>query len=316
MFRTGRIREYQMVDMNENDSVGWTRFDYRASDGLALAGRYYGRDSVPADSDALPVICLPGLTRNSADFHELALHLSQHADRKRRVLCLDFRGRGMSAHDRNWENYNPLTEADDTINGMAAAGIEHAAFIGTSRGGLVMMAIAAMRPAVMKAIVLNDIGPEIDGRGLVRIKTYIERGADHPNWSSAVAALKAAGQSQFPALDDSDWARQARLIFEERGGKIVRRYDPAILNTLKAINLDNPLPSLWPQFNGFSKMPTLAIRGGLSDLLSVEVFGKMASTSPLLRQITVKDQGHAPDLGMSGLPQKIAAFLASADKGH
>ena len=304
-----------MIDMDD-DKAGWVRFDYTASDGLALAGRYYGRDSVGPDAMEIPVVCLPGLTRNSADFHELALHLSRDAERKRRVLCLDFRGRGMSAHDRNWENYNPLIEAEDTINGLAAAGIEHAAFIGTSRGGLVMMAIAAMRPAIMKAIVLNDIGPEIDGRGLVRIKTYIERGADHANWSSAVSAMKTAGQSQFPAFDDNDWARQARLIFEERNGKIVRRYDPAILNTLKAINLDNPLPSLWPQFNGFSKMPTLAIRGGLSDLLSVEVFGKMASTSPLLRQITVKDQGHAPDLGMSGLPQKIAAFLASADKGH
>ncbi|MEZ5790418.1 MAG: alpha/beta hydrolase [Nitratireductor sp.] len=304
-----------MIDMDD-DKAGWVRFDYTASDGLALAGRYYGRDSVGPHAMEMPVVCLPGLTRNSADFHELALHLSRDAEMKRRVLCLDFRGRGMSAHDRNWENYNPLIEAEDTINGLAAAGIEHAAFIGTSRGGLVMMAIAAMRPAIMKAIVLNDIGPEIDGRGLVRIKTYIERGGDHANWSSAVAAMKAAGQSQFPAFDDNDWAKQARLIFEERNGKIVRRYDPAILNTLKAINLDNPLPSLWPQFNGFSKMPTLAIRGGLSDLLSVEVFEKMAGVSPQLRQITVKDQGHAPDLGSSGLPQKIAAFLAAADQKH
>ncbi|MEZ5872487.1 MAG: alpha/beta hydrolase [Nitratireductor sp.] len=299
-----------------DDSEGWTRFDYRAADGLALAGRYYGRDSVSANSNALPVVCLPGLTRNSADFHELALHLSRDADRKRRVLCLDFRGRGMSAHDRNWENYNPLTEAEDTINGLAAAGIPHAAFVGTSRGGLVMMAIAAMRPAIMKAIVLNDIGPEIDGRGLVRIKTYIERGGDHPNWSSAIAALRAAGQNQFPGLDDNDWAKQARLIFEEHGGKIVRRYDPAIFNTLKAINLDIPLPSLWPQFSGFSKLPILAIRGGLSDLLSPEVFEKMARTIGQLRQITIKDQGHAPDLGSAGLPEKIASFLASADNSH
>ncbi|MEC9343357.1 MAG: alpha/beta hydrolase [Pseudomonadota bacterium] len=288
---------------------GWTRFEYSAPDGLLLAGRLYGA----AHDDALPVVCLAGLTRNSADFHELALHLSRDAARPRKVFCPDYRGRGISARDSDWRNYHPLTEADDVLAGMAAAGLEGAAFVGTSRGGMIAMILAAMRPTVLKAVVLNDVGPEIDSDGIARIRAYVEKGRDFDNWQEAVAAVRAIAAQQFPGFDDRAWQRQARLIFEEKDGRVVRRYDPAIMKTLAAIDPDRPLPTMWPQFEGLKRMKLLTIRGALSDLLSSGTLETMRAKHPEMEVITVEDQGHAPDLGTRDLPERIAAFIASAE---
>ncbi len=291
------------------DEAGWTRFDYSASDGLMLAGRKYGFEH----KNRLPVICLPGLTRNSADFHELALHLSRDGANPRPVLALDYRGRGMSSRDRDWQNYNVLIEAEDVIAGATVAGISEAAIVGTSRGALITLVLAAMRPALIAASIMNDAGPEIDGRGLVRIRSYVEKGSDHASWESAVAAVKSIGQSHFPAFDDAQWQQQARLIFAEENGRIVRRYDPALMRTLTSINLDNPLPSLWPQFQGLTKIPLMVLRGEHSDLLSMETVSKMQKMHSKMEVVSVPGQGHAPDLGTAGLPAKIAAFIGKVE---
>ncbi len=288
-----------------DDSAGWNRFDFSAQDGLRLAGRKYGFHH----RERLPVICLPGLTRNCADFHELALHLSRDGANPRPVLALDYRGRGMSSHDPDWQNYNVLTEADDVIAGATAAGVGEAVIVGTSRGALITLVLAAMRPTLIAASVMNDAGPEIDARGLVRIRSYVEKGGDHPNWESAASAIRAIGQKHFPTFDDAKWQHQARLIFAEENGRIVRRYDPNLMKTLTSINLDNPLPSLWPQFQGLTKVPLLLLRGENSDLLSAETAAKMQTMHPKMETFTVAQQGHAPDLGTEGLPARIAAFI-------
>jgi len=284
----------------------WEDFAYTSSDGLKLAGRKYGWEH----RDALPVVCLAGLSRNSADFHELATYLSQEAEEKRRVLALDYRGRGRSQYDKNWENYNVLTEADDAVQGVTAAGLTHAAFVGTSRGGLVIMVLAAMKPGILSKVVFNDIGPEIDGPGLVRIKNMIETSGAVNGWADAARELEKIGRRDFPTRSSEDWENQARLIYREEKGRLVRDHDPKLAMVMKSFNLDDRLPSLWPQFNGLAKIPLLLIRGELSDLLTVETAGKMQEVLSQMEMITVADQGHAPDLGSGDLPEKIARFIA------
>jgi pimeloyl-ACP methyl ester carboxylesterase len=288
------------------DHEGFEAFRYTVADGLVLAGRKYGFDN----RGAFPVICLAGLTRNSADFHELALHLAHGASIRRPVLALDYRGRGASARDRNWRNYNVLTEAEDLIAGAVAASVNEAVFIGTSRGALITMVLAAMRPGMIAGAVMNDAGPEIDARGLLRIKGYIENGSDYRNWTQAAAALKAAGSNHFPAWDHAMWEKQARRLFVEQKGQIIRNYDPALINTFRDLDIDRPVPSLWPQFKGLTKVPVLVIRGELSDLLSTEAVARMDAMHPRLETITVPGQGHAPDLGTAGLPERIAEFIS------
>jgi pimeloyl-ACP methyl ester carboxylesterase len=293
----------------QKKNEGWTRFDYRSSDGLRLAGRKYGWQHL----DTMPVVCLPGLTRNSADFHELALFLANAPILPRRVLCLDYRGRGMSQYDRRWRNYNILNEAEDVANGMTAAGLEHAAIIGTSRGGLISFVLAAMRPTILRAVVLNDIGPEINSQGLVRIKNYVGKTPTIKNWDQAAEAVRAIGKSQFPHWDNEKWEKQARLIFEEKNGRIVSRYDPRLVKSLGSLDLDNPLPSMWPQFTGLTKIPVLTIRGRNSDILTESTLHKMHETHPKMQSMQIDGQGHAPDLCGVEVCERLSDFLLEID---
>ena len=294
----------------QKDDEGWTGFEYSASDGLRLAGRKYGWETV---SDALPLVCLPGLTRNSADFHTIANYLAHETKTPRRVLCLDYRGRGMSARDRNWQNYNIFVEADDVVAGMIAAGIQHAVIFGTSRGGLITFVMAATRPGFLNGVIFNDIGPEIDPRGLVRIKNYVEKGVDHKSWESAVEAVQRTGASQFPDWGREKWEEQTHLIYAVRNGKIVRRYDKNLMKTLRSIDLDSPLPQMWPQFKALSRIPVMAIRGANSDLLSQLTVEKMHRVHGNMKSVTIPGQGHAPDPGTPELKKQIADFLKEAD---
>jgi pimeloyl-ACP methyl ester carboxylesterase len=293
-------------------SSSFNDFFYSSSDGLKLHARVYDA----AKDEAAPVICLPGLTRNARDFHELALYLSRDAATPRRVVAFDYRGRGQSAYDPNWRNYDPVVEAGDVMAGLTALGIEHGAFIGTSRGGLIVLAIAAMRPALLKAVVLNDIGPVVEGAGLAQIRAYLERAPKPADFSEAVAIQRAAQQGIFTTLNDADWERAARAIYRDEGGRPVPDFDPALLKTLKSINLSKALPELWPQFMGLAGVPVLAIRGENSKLLSAQTLMEMQKRLPDLEAVTVAGQGHAPFLETAGLPRRIETFLQKADRGR
>jgi pimeloyl-ACP methyl ester carboxylesterase len=284
---------------------------YSAQDGLELHARITGVQN----SGRLPVICLPGLSRNARDFSALAQILANQTGCQ--VIALDYRGRGLSSYDKVWQNYNIVTEAGDVLAGMAALGIEHAHFIGTSRGGLILHVLAGMRPGVMKSIVLNDVGPEIGGAGMAQIKIALERSVKPANWADATRILKQANEKAFSALGDDDFARMARAIFKENAkGEIVADYDPALLNTIKAIDFTQPLPSLWPQFAGLKQHPILVLRGENSQLLTAEILARMESVAPKMQSITVKGQGHVPLLETADLPKRLMAFFDRAEGKH
>lgn len=291
------------------NSSEYQDFHYSAKDGLRLHARIYEA----AGGGFLPVICLPGLTRNARDFHELALYLANHGKRPRRVVSFDYRGRGGSQYDRDWNNYNVMVEADDVLAGMVAMGIEHAAFIGTSRGGLIMHVLAAMRPGAMKAGILNDVGPVVDGAGLALIRSYLERAPKPRNWEEAFALQKAAAKETFPALGDADIERLVRALYRDSAGKPVADYDPKLLKTLTSVDLSKPLPEFWPQFVGLTAMPLMVIRGENSSLLSEETVRRMREYDPDLVAHTVPGQGHAPLLETAGLPELISGFLAKVE---
>jgi pimeloyl-ACP methyl ester carboxylesterase len=289
-----------MVDKAEFSDVF-----YSAPDGLRLHARLYG---APRE-DRLTLVCLPGLTRNARDFHELALILA--ADRQ--VVAFDYRGRGLSAYDGDWRNYNLQVETADILAGLVALGIERGAFLGTSRGGLIIHLIAAMRPSVLKAVVLNDVGPVLDGEGLAHIRAYLERAPKPSSFADAVAIQRAAHGNAFTALQSADWERMAKAIYRDENGTPVADFDPKLLRTLKDFDLNRPLPDLWPQFEGLKGVPLLAIRGGNSKLLSAATLAEMARRHPDCRPATVEGQGHAPLLETGDLPSLIADFIAGAE---
>lgn len=292
-------------------SEGFSDFFYPAADGLKLHARIYGE----TNAGGWPVACLPGLTRNARDFHELALHLSRKAEIPRKVIAFDYRGRGQSDHDPDIGHYNVGVEAGDVLAGLAALGIEQAAFVGTSRGGLIIHVLGALKPAVLKAIVLNDIGPVIEAEGLAHIRSYLDRAPKPRTFPEAVAAQRRVHGADFPALSDVDWARMVRAICRETDAGWVPDFDPALVDTLAGIDFSKPLPDLWPQFDALAAVPLLAIRGANSRLLSVATLEEMRKRHPGMESITVEGQGHAPFLETGGLPGKIAGFL-DRDKIH
>lgn len=289
---------------------GFFDFFYAAQDGLRLHARVYGerRDG------RLPVVCLAGLTRNARDFHPLALSLSRDDATPRQVVSFDYRGRGLSGYDPDWRKYDAKVETQDVIDGLSGLGIKEAAFIGTSRGGILIHLLAAMRPGLVKAAVLNDVGPVVETAGLVQIRDLLARAAKPKTFAEAANIARAAQGSTFSALADADWERIVRATHRDEGGTPVPDYDPALLNTLAGLDPQKPLPALWALFAALSKSPVLAIRGANSTLLSAATVEEMARRHPDFRTVTVAGQGHAPLLETGDLPNAIKAFLAGADE--
>lgn len=289
---------------------GFTDFFYLSKDGLRLHARVYG----DSNDERTPVVCLPGLTRNVRDFHELAMFLSTHSETPRKVLAFDYRGRGGSAYDPNWKNYNIVTEADDILTGLDALGISEAAFIGTSRGGLIIHMLAAMRLSVLKAAVFNDIGPVIEAAGLAHIRSYLENASPAATFLQAEQAQRAIHGADFPALSDQDWARMVEAIYRDENGRPVADYDPALVNTVVALDLRQSLPALWEQFEALRAIPVMVIRGENTRLLSAETVAEMERRHGGMEIINVVGQGHPPMLETGDLPERIARFLAQLDK--
>jgi pimeloyl-ACP methyl ester carboxylesterase len=282
---------------------------YASFDDLRLYVRHY-----PApDESARSVICLPGLTRNARDFNVLATYLSRHPERPRNVYCLDYRGRGRSQYDRHWRNYTPFTELLDTLDFLTLRGLHKVGIVGTSRGGMIAMLMAALRPTAMGPVVLNDIGPVIETRGLARIIGYVGRMPVPKTWPDAAMILREMNEHAFPAFSDAQWEEIAKDVFEEHKGRPARAYDRKLARALGTIDLSRPVPEMWPQFIALGQVPTFVLRGENSDVLSESTLETMVERHPNLRTMTVPDQGHAPVLKEPETIEAIGAFFAAND---
>jgi pimeloyl-ACP methyl ester carboxylesterase len=295
--------------LQEGEGTAWESFTCRSADGLRLHNRFYGA----SETARTAVVCLPGLARTSADFHELALHLSAHPKRPRRVLAMDYRGRGRSDYDPNPANYDVRIEMQDVLDVMTAAGLHEAIFIGTSRGGLITMGLSAMRPGVIRAAVLNDIGPVIEAKGIARIKGYVGKLPPVRDHSEATQLMKRVAGAHFPRLTEAEWQGFAARTFKQGPNGLISDYDPQLLVSLAAFDLEKPLPVLWPYFEGLKNVPVLSIRGSHSDLLSEDTQIEMARRHPGCETLTVQGEGHAPLLGDRPTLTRIAAFVHRAE---
>lgn len=281
-----------------------------APDGLRLHARCYGRRS----ADALPVVCLPGLARTAADFDTLADALANDDARPRRVIALDYRGRGQSEYDRNPANYSFKVELADVLAVIAALDAAHAIFVGTSRGGILAMLLAALRPSAIAGVVLNDIGPVIEPKGLIRIKGYVGKLPQPRSFEEAAEILRRLFDAQFPKLGPDDWLASAHRTFRQENGALVPTYDVNLAKTLEGVDFDKPFPPLWKEFDALAQKPVMVVRGANSDILSPATVEAMRARRAGLEIIEVPDQGHAPLLMEADVIGRIANFAARC--GH
>ncbi|MDZ7670507.1 MAG: alpha/beta hydrolase [Gammaproteobacteria bacterium] len=270
-------------------------------DGLKLYARDYPNDSAP-----FTVLCLHGLTRNSADFEDLAQVLARHY----RVVVMDQRGRGRSDNDPTPANYHLGTYVADTLTLLDALKVDDAALIGTSMGGLMSMVLGSTAPQRFRGMVLNDIGPVVEAAGLERIRGYVGRGGSAAGWDEAVEQIRANNAAAFPNLSDQEWLAFARRLYRERSpGELEPAYDPAIAEPMNADTTAAVPGDLWELFDTLADMPMLVLRGELSDILSAETVAEMARRKPGLQYLEIPQRGHAPLLSEAPAVRGIEDFL-------
>jgi pimeloyl-ACP methyl ester carboxylesterase len=279
----------------------------RAQDGLALFVRNYA--PAPGTPQKPTLLCLAGIARHSGDFDDLA---QRYAARGHRVIAPDYRGRGASARDPDPSRYRPEVYLDDLRHCLVALDCGAVIAIGSSMGGLLTMAMGVAMPPRLLGAVLNDIGPDIEAAGMGRIADYLGANTSYANWSEAVAALKqlSPGLNPGPGLEarEADWQKVADNSFVEGpDGRLHPHWDPAIAVPLKN---GDPIPDLWPLFNSLRAVPTLALRGGASDIFSANGLARMARAHPTMRHITLAHKGHTPSLDEPESLEAIDALIA------
>lgn len=280
-----------------------------APDGLKLHARCWG----PRAARKLPVICLPGLARTTADFDALASALA--AGGERRVVAIDYRGRGLSDYDRDPAKYNLAVELADVLAVATALECLPAVFVGTSRGGVLTMLLAVQRPTAIAGAVLNDIGPVLEAKGLIRIKSYVGKLPQPRSFEDGAEILRRLFSAQFPTLTAEDWLKAAHRTFKQEKGGLMPTYDVNLAKTMQGFDLEKPLPALWKEFDAMRSMRVMVIRGANSDLLSPATVGAMAARHPGLASFEVPDQGHAPLLAEPDTIARIVAFVRGCEPG-
>ena len=265
-------------------------------DGLSLYVRDYDHvagDHVAGDhvgGGKRVVLCLGGLTRNSKDFGDLAERLSD----RHRIICVDYRGRGLSDYDPNWTNYTPPTYVDDICQIIAALNIHEIAVVGTSLGGLLAMGLGAAAPGALKGVLLNDVCPDLPVDMLASIVAYAGATPELEDWDAAKRYLRDNAPVSSAVLEDHIDDMVRNTFTKRSDGKIVFGWDTNIIKPLsdrRAAEMD-----LWPLFSSLKNIPLLSIRGGLSPFVTDQALQRMATVASNLSSVTVPGAGHAPTL--------------------
>lgn len=273
---------------------------FDSHDGLRLHSLVYAGPAATAPV----VLCLHGLMRNSRDFEDLAPHLAT----RYRVIVPDVRGRGLSARDPDFNNYQLPVYIQDTLALLGGLGAARVSIIGTSMGGLMAMVMAVMQPGLVSGIVLNDVGPELDPAGIERIRGYAGKTAPVRSWAEAIAQVRSVYGSAWPDLSEAGWEKLVRRGYRANAQGIPEvDADPSIGKPLR--NTEAAAPDLWPLWSALANIPTLAIRGEHSDILSVATLARM-QRKRAFTAITVPNRGHAPLLDEPGCVAAIDTFLA------
>lgn len=271
-----------------------------AWDGLALRARIWdGGDRLP------PVLCLPGLVRTAADFDTVVPLFGEG----RRVVSLDYAGRGGSGRTSNIVRYGPEACARDVLDLCAALHLHHVTIVGTSFGGLLAMGLAAARPALVRGVVLNDVGPDIGASGANFVRDFVGLDPALESLDACVTFLK----ERLPPLSlssDDDWRAMAALTYEPGAdGRFHPVWDIAIARLLR-----RPPPDLWPLFGALAHVPVLLAHGAASNLLLPETIAAMRARRPDMTVVTVPGVGHAPILTEDAIRDTLRAFVAAGDR--
>ena len=288
----------------------WRDAYWWSKDGLRLHYRDYPG---PASGSAkLPLVCMSGLTRNARDFEQLAEHVAT----QRRVIAVDFRGRGDSAYAKDAMTYVPLTYAQDILALCETIGMGRFVACGTSLGGIVTMLLAALNSDCIAGAILNDVGPVIEPAGVERIRGYVGQAGSQPTWVHAARAAQELHGASYPGWSLEDWLRMVKRSHKlSKEGRIVADYDSRIAEPFRVPGGEAGV-DLWPALAALGDRPVLILRGGISDILGAATADEMVARLPAAQLVTLAGIGHAPTLDEPEAVKAIEALLARVDKAE
>lgn len=263
---------------------------FKTSDGLNI----YYEDA----GDGMPILCLPGLTRTTSDFDDVTPHLAGN-----RLIKTEYRGRNRSDFDPNWQNYSPMVEGRDVMELLAHLGLAQVAILGTSRGGLIAMGLAALAKQHLLGVALNDIGPAVDPQGIAAIMTYLGRNPAVKTHAEMAAALQYVF-SDFDDVPPERWLRESQKNYVETEEGLKITYDPKLRDAVEA-GMSAELPDLWPMFDAMQGLPLATIRGANSKLFAQDTLDEMQRRRPDMIAAVVPGRGHVPFLNE---PQAVDAL--------
>ena len=267
--------------------ASWTDRYWYSAEGLRLHYRDY-----EGPRDKPPIFCIPGLTRNVRDFEPVADRYAGDW----RVICIDLRGRGLSAPDPDPSHYAPRYYVADILKLLDQEGIADAVFFGTSLGGICTMLLASTDADRIAGAMLNDIGPEIDPAGIERIGSYVGKQANFKSWDEAAGAIADRNRDKFPDWTAEDWDHFVRRICHETADGIQFQYDMAIAENFRAAT-EGPQGANWHLYEALAGRPVTILRGELSDLLSAGTAERMAERlGGDAELVVVPAVGHTPNL--------------------
>lgn len=266
---------------------------FTTSDGVQLYYKEYKQGDTP-------ILCLSGLTRNHSDFGYM-LPFFPHEW----LICPDYRGRGRSQWAADPLSYSVPREAQDVLELLDHLGLERVAVLGTSRGGLIAMALAVMAPERLLGVALNDIGPVVEPAGLAMIESYLGR---PPVWKTHAEAAAARGalMSGFQDVPESRWREEVEKLYEQHPDGLGLRYDPALREGVFGSG-ETPAADLWPYFDALPPRPLACLRGESSNILSAATLAEMQRRRPDMIAATIPGRGHIPFLDE---PESVAALRA------
>lgn len=274
---------------------------FTSSDGLSL---YYEDEGA-----GLPILCLSGLTRNVRDFDHVAPQILQG----HRMIRMDYRGRGQSDYAEDFTTYSLPREAQDALELLDHLGLDQVGLLGTSRGGLIAMGLAATAKDRLLGVAMNDIGPVLEPAGLDMIMTYLGRRPAAPDIDSLIQLRAALTAEQFPNVPLEKWRHEISHNYTQGDGRVELNYDAKLRDAVLAGGADGAV-DLWPFFEAISPLPCALFHGVNSDLLSAETVAEMARRMPDLRVASVPDRGHIPFLDEPESQAVLADWLADLDE--
>jgi pimeloyl-ACP methyl ester carboxylesterase len=246
-------------------------------DGVALATEAFGPPSAPG------VVFAHGLGQTRGAWSASATSIAACGFR-----CMTFDARGHG--DSSWQGPQPYAwpQMVDDLAAVAETLPPLPVFVGASMGGLVGLAAEASRSTLFRALVLVDVTPRWEPRGIERIVAFMRA---HPDgFESLEEAAEAIARYLPHRAPRRSPERLRRLLSAHRDGRLRWHWDPRLLDEL--VQGSAAEQQRLADAARRIRIPTLLITGGASDVVSRETAGEFLALVPHARHVIVPDATH------------------------